>query len=634
MNNQHPSFPDKKASYFFYSLLLICFCYLLFEYFFIPYAALVADEFVFVRHIYEYTFHLPYRDFSPYKATLGYYLLSLPLFFSHTLLTPLFYIKEEIALINAVCIAFSGYYASLFFNKKAVLLTLLAILSNQLFLIYASDLRVDMLTSWICLFAAINILQQRFYLAGTLLGIAFLISQKALWYFFAMNGGMFICYLCFFSSIYSMRSILFFNAATILTLGVYIVCWSLVSNFSTVFYSLFYEAYIQSGINWYLPIYFICWQIVLTHGPVLFLLWPLTFMGLFNPSYSNIMTQRRLFIVSFAFIALLLFIVYRQPFPYNFVFMIPAFFLLYADFFSWLFEKNTLFNKNSLSLPIIFLIFFYIFIIFSCIIIFSLPKINYFISLFPITIYAFFYAKNKTFSSISFYIFISIFLLTGIFYPLYESLRASKILNGKYQQTMITLVNNLLEKDGDYVSGIPFLYKKDQPIDGLKNLIGPAVAYLYKPSDKLSTLLLPSLYLSPTTTNKVIADFEKTSVKVIINNYRMMLLPKKLKNYIDKNYQHFYGSLYLYSPTLLPSQLSFYLKFTDFYRVKTYSKAKIFIDGKLISSGKIIHLKKGDHVSDANKTYRLILIPQIKNVPLDPHFQQDEWVNMTKMIMM
>ena len=175
------------------SILLICLSYFIFECFFIPFEVLSADEFVFARHIYEYTFHIPYLDFQPYKSVIGHYLLVIPLFFSHTLFEPIFYIKEEIALLNTACIALTCYWGATLFDKRAVLLTMLALLANHYFLIYSTDLRVDMLTSWCCLFSLLAIGQARLTLGGLLLGLAFLISQKAMWYVIAINGSMLMC---------------------------------------------------------------------------------------------------------------------------------------------------------------------------------------------------------------------------------------------------------------------------------------------------------------------------------------------------------------------------------------------------------------------------------------------------------
>lgn len=624
----------KKPSYFFTSLLVICLGYLFFEYWYIPYSVLAVDEFVFARHIHDYISSLPYRDFPPYKGTLGYYLLSIPLFFSDGLLKPLFYIKDEIALINTACIMLAAYWATYFFDKRAILLAVLAIIANHYFLLYSADLRVDMLTSWFCLFSALSVLQNRLRLGGTLLGIAFLISQKAIWYLFAINGAMILCWIAFSSAPrYSWRSLFIFNTALIIPIIIYVTCWSLISSPSTVLYSLFYEAYIQASIDWYAKIYLLCWQLALIHGPVLFLLWPFTFLPLFEKKSTTTDLQRHLFIIGFASIALLFFVNYKQPFPYNFVFTAPAFFLLYANFFSWLRGKKAQITNEPterLSLLFIFTISFYSFSIYALIVIFSLSPINLLIIAFPFIACALVYSwiKNEKAYSIISAVTLLIFIITSILNPLYLSWRASQRLSGNYQQTMIKLTDSLVGKDGKYLAGIPLLYTNDQPITGLKNLIGPALDYLYHPTEELKLLLLPSLYLTPTTPLQVLNDLEKEPIKVIITNYRILSLPPIILDYIYDNYQHFYGSVYLYAPKILSLQLSFYLKFAATYRLKTKAKARIFIDGKRIKNGQLIKLNKGDHVTNANRDYRLVLVPDAIDIPLDAKYREDKWEKM------
>ncbi len=636
--NQFKARADFRNNYFFYAVLFLCLAYVAFEYYFIPFFVLSADEFVFARHIYEYTFHVPYRDFPPYKTVLGYYLLSLPMFFSHTVLQPLFYIKDEIAIINAVFMAFSCYLAASIFDKRAVLITILAIIANELFLVYATDLRVDMLTNWFCLLSSLYILKNRFNLSGFLLGIAFLISQKALWYVIAIDASILICCYAYKTSIFTLRRLIYFNLAILFPIVIYIIIWSLIASPSLVIYNLFYEAYIQAGINWYLPIYAVCWDAALRHGPVLFLLWPATMLMATEKLNDKDVSAKRVFIITYAFIALIQFVNYKQAFPYNFVFTIPAFFLLYSEFFSWLLAVNTSRLKVAPTL-------FSVFVVYALFIDLSLGILSqylypfstiYYLSAFlPIALFSIFYFKNNYnlhFYRISIISFFTLFFTLGISYPLYNEIMTSNRLDGKYQQTTIELTSLLLKQEGSYIGGIPFLYQIDQPITGMKNLIGPALEYLYEPSDETGLLLLPSLYLAPSNQEKVIADFERTPVKVILNNYRIEFLPYLIKSYINNHYQHFYGSIYLYAPIVSPSQLSFDIKFSGNYRVQANKTVHIRIDNKIVHARQLLTLKKGDHTSFANGHYRLVFVPNIARKDLPADFNNDEWVRMIKAI--
>lgn len=572
---QYLKFNLKPLSYFLYCLLFICASYLCFELYFIPHEILSADEFVFARHIYDYTQHFPYRDFAPYKTVLGYYLYSLPLFFSHAALQPLFYIKNEIAILNTLFIAVSGIWATRFFDKRAVLLTLLAVIANLHFLISASELRVDMLTSWFCLFAMLALLQHSYRLSGMLLGLAFLISQKALWYMVAINGAMLLCYTTFASSPFSLRTIIQFNLSLCAIIMIYIAGWSAVSSPTTVLYSLFYEGYIQSTISWYLPIYIVCWIAVLSAGPLLFLCWPLTGAVFFDKPLNEGTKQQALFITSMSSIALLLFINYKQAFPYNFVFTIPALFLLYANFLSWLMVQSKQMMRSLL---------------------------------------------------------ITLFIIGGIIYPFFHSMNAAYRLDGSYQQTMIQLIDELTNDHSQYIGGIPYLYQKDQPITGMKNLIDPQVGYLFSPNQQTQTLLLPSIYLAATSSNLIIHELEQSSVKLFVMNYRILLLPDAIKQYLDDHYHHFYGSIYLYAPLIHPTNKIFSLKFSGDYKIDAALNMPITIDHQKVASGKIITLTKGIHYSKTSINYRLELIPTALPA-LNPLYQQDQWLNMTKAIL-
>lgn len=635
MKEQKSETSQIKASYFFYSVLFISVCYIIFESRFIFYGALAPDEFVFARHIYEYTYHIPYRDFPPYKTILGYYLYTLPMFFSHSLLGPIYYIKNEIALINTGCILLATYWATRFFDRKAILLTTLAILLNGMFLIYSTDLRVDMLTSWACLFAILAVMDNRLRLGGVILSIGFLISQKAIWYFFAINGAMAICWLALPLSSYRFRSIVTFNIAIALPIIIYIAFWSLIAGSNNVLSNMFYEAYIQAGINVYLQGYLICWQAVLIRGSLLFLLWPMVFLSLFEKNQDDKKNQQTIFLMICTSIALELFVDYKQPFPYNFVFTVPALFLLYNHFFTWILQQKDKAHTSSIqfnSLPFIFTTFFYLYAVGAIIYFLVLPPINFLIIPLAICLlgYLCFFPQKQWMRKLNLTIALTLFVIVAIVYPFYRSLLTVSELDGGYQRTMINVAASILQNDGDYVAGIPFFYQKDQPIEGMKNLIEPAANYLKKPDEETRKLLLPSLYLLTSTQDKVLSDFEKYPVKLILDNYRFEIIPDRIKKYIKNNYQQFYGSILLYAPRIKAGNTGFDLKFNANYRVKAW--ASLQIDGKRVTPGATLFLTKGHHHSLSEKSFRLALVPENTAPGLNPKYQTNVPYRMMKAI--
>src|SRR5579862_9282386 len=123
-SSPQPSPPAKstgrEGAIFIIGLTLACLCYLGFQLFYTYFATLGVDEFWFSHRIYQYKNGVPYRDFAPYKTVLGYYLLLFPMTLSHELLTPLFYTKNALALLNSLLFFISAIWLKRIFPKPAV----------------------------------------------------------------------------------------------------------------------------------------------------------------------------------------------------------------------------------------------------------------------------------------------------------------------------------------------------------------------------------------------------------------------------------------------------------------------------------------------------------------------------------
>lgn len=531
---------------FYLTLTIIISAYAIFTLHYVTTWALGADEFVFARHIYDYTRYMPYRDFAPYKTVLGYYLLSVPFYFSHASLAPLFYIKDEMIILNGICLLIAGYLANKLFRSSAILLTILAIIANVSFLIYAADLRVDMLTGWCCLFALLALLLQRYLTGGCLLGLAFLISQKAIWYLTAVNGAWLLVWLAFQPETrFTLKRLCQINFSMMITIAIYCTFWSLVSSPDIVFRNLFYDAYVQAGIQWYQSIYFLCWMSVLQISLVFFLFWPVSFISISKEEVGSSL-QQRTFIFCLASLFLLQFITYKQAFPYNFVLTVPAFFILYASFFSWLSPLH--YRSHQLLLII--------------------------------------------------------FIIGTILYPFANEIPAARQPTGQYQQRMLTLTEQLLDKDSTYLSGVPYFYGKDQTIPGLINLIGPELDYIQQPIASLRPLLLSSLFLQPVSQSDIMRQLETQPVKLILNNYRIQGLPPTIQQYLADHYQQLDGSIYVYAPLIAAGRPVFRLSFSGRYRIQPAHIA-LMIDGKRVNASDVI-LATGNHTSQSSIPYRLV----------------------------
>lgn len=180
------------------AMFLFCLAYIGFQLVYINHVAITVDEFWFAHRIYQFKSHLPYRDFSPYKTVLGYYLLLLPMLSGHGLMQPLLYMKNTLALLNGVLFFITSFWLTRFFSKSAVLTSLILIICSEFFLAYSADIRVDLLAYWFCLFSVLFLYENKYALAGMALGIGFLVSQKVLWYIFASDCVLLVSFMFFF----------------------------------------------------------------------------------------------------------------------------------------------------------------------------------------------------------------------------------------------------------------------------------------------------------------------------------------------------------------------------------------------------------------------------------------------------
>lgn len=632
-----PSTRSWQQRLFFYSIALICVSYGLFQYCYIPYSTIAADEFVFARHIYEYTFHLPYVDFLPYKSTIGHYILTVPFLFHLDNLTTIFYMKYEIAAINIIMIAATAYLSAKLFDKYAITIALLAIITNQAFIIHSNELRVDMLSAWFCLLATLYFLQSKPRLAGCLIGIAFLISQKALWYIAAIDAGFAICWLAFDKFQFNIKSMIHFNLYLGGTVLAYLVFWSCIAGPRIILINFFYDAYVQATIEMFSSSYPIFWSYVLSLGPFLFFLWPIsTFCLLIQSSDTNTL-QRQVFVAAITSISIMLFMHYKQPFPYNFVFIAPALYLLYAEFFTWLLsqhEQPQLKSKwHQFTLPL-FAVLFSALLVLLTLHLSTLSYIDLLSGLIPLSlmIYLINPSRYPALKKISIAIIIVAFSIIAIALPYARLIKTTSAINGKYQQINLQLASELLKEGGTYLSGVPYLYATEQSISGLKNLITPQLRYLSTPTEEIKPLLLESLYLAPTTMNGALKQLQSAPVKFFINNYRIMSLPVPLRQFILSHYQHYYGSIYLYAPKVAAGMQPLYIKFSAYYLLAGRDKAFINLDGKIHKTNTYVYLTAGKHISSSLTAYRLVLTPKKLSLTLPEKFSDDKWIDMVKPI--
>lgn len=612
---------QKTTRPFLIGLISLSFLYLTFELFFNYYSMITVDEFWFAHRIYQYRSGLPYQDFAPYKTVLGYYLLLIPMSITGGILQTLIFTKNTIALLNTFILAGSALWLQRFFNPKAILISLVLLISADITLTYSTQIRVDLLAYWFCFISLLFLLDKRFWYAGLMLGLGFLISQKTIWYLLASNIALGSYFICFMRTRQCLKQIIQFNLIVIGIIAIYLMFWSTLTDWQTVIQSVFYEASAMYQLDWYDQSRFEFWQYILRYNPLLFLLWPITVLCLGITYNTDKNYSQRFFILSYAFTILFCLIPYKQVFPYYMQVTIPIFFILYAAFFSWLLQ---LFRSKNITflLPAKYVWAYtvaYTIALTAIIIIFHLPIAYLLLSAIPFAL-LFYLQRND--ASILNIIGISV-AFVGLIYPIALFTIKLSTVDGAYQKENIRAINQLLHDGGDYVAGIELIYDKTQPIAGLRHLMGPAVDYLYAPSEKIRPVMLASLYEDPTvTSDSVIKALKHSDVKFYVNNYRMMALPSNIKNYLASQYEHYWGSIYLYAPEVSIPFTIVTIKFSGNYLVEGDDKLQLKINGKKVKPHSMIHLDKKVYISQANETYRLKLIPD--KFEFDRRFQKDD----------
>ncbi len=615
---------NKKFNHIYSSgIIALCLVYLLIQFFYVPFALLSLDDFWLAYHSHHYKTGLPYRDFLPYKTVLGYYVFLLPMSFFQGLLSPLVYTKLWIVLINTGFLLGIAFWLRKFFNAKAIFISLMLIISSQLFLSYSSDIRVDLLAYWLCLVSVIFLFEARFFFAGIVIALAFLTCQKAVWYLIATNCGLAGYWLIEQRNWKTIKNVIIFNFSALITLLVYIAFWAYFSSLTIVLKSVFYEAYLISSVDWYVSTNNELWYFIILNNPGFILLWPLALFGLFF-----LPSQGRVFIAIYSLVIWLFIITCKQSFPYYSLAAIPVLVVLFSAFFSAYYASVPFhyFTQRQKK----YLLGFTGLYIFGMLLLtyrFVFPTVYLLATLIPMLIYvSVAYDIGKELRSVFMLTIAALFIVIGIIFPLVRFVGTLPRANGHYQRSMIYLTNNLLRDGGSYIAGVPLIYAREQPVPGLVHLVGPTIYYLYRPSKKLYPIMtLSSLYFTPDTAAQIIESIKKAPVKLYVDNDRFHALPPEIHRFLATQYQHFWGSVYLYAPEINRGHQFVQIKFAGNYKVQAQKNALISMDNKKIMPNTIIHLASQQYTSDANVSYRLELIPDLQSHFLEPEFQNNDW---------
>jgi hypothetical protein len=618
---------DKYDNKAFLGIIGVCLAYILIECCLIHYAAVSMDDFWLTDHNREYLWHIPYRDFAPYKTVLGYYLLSPPLWIWLHGLHALISIKIWLMCLNAVSLCAITWWARSIFSTRALFFTLILIIFNPIFLYYSSEVRVDILAYWVALWSVLLCIRERYVWAGIGMGIAFLICQKVLWHMIAMDLGLLaIAFQRRDTIVLKIWNIILFNLLFVFILMVYIGFWSFLSNLDIVLRSIWQDAYIVASTDWYLSKRSYFWHMILTMNPGWTLLWLMGLLGIWSFSKPSPM---QIFITVYSLVIFAFIVTYTQPFAYYMFAVLPVIFVVYSYLFTWIYSNQSTitFNKKVMlgGGAIYFMLILWAYYAYG------IPDYYLMILILPML---FWMVGRDSIPNGMYYIRYGMTWMIGLVGVITSMLIFCAYLpdiDGRYQRATIRLAEALVEPGDTYIAGVPLLSQTPQSILGLQHLVGPSVGYLRHPTYKLYRIMnLKALYFSPATVSDMIDALNEAPVKFYIDNNRFHWLPKALHDYLHTRYRHFWGSIYLYAPYISKGHQQVHIKFSGQYALN--AKSGVYLKritgwegpSQAPQSDGTLYLTKGMYESDASEDFRLVFIPHISEV-LNPAFKENQW---------
>lgn len=303
-------------------VLLLAASYCAIQLVYIAHLPLVMDEFDGAYEAFRLRSSLPYRDFLPYKTTLGYYIQTAGSFGWPSVWSRIMAIKFEMAAINTVMLAAAALFLSRSIRKPAVVAALLPLIACSAFLERSSELRVDMLTAWAGMWSLLFLLRRRYLLAGAVAGLSFLVSQKGAFYLLAGSVallGEFVWTAERRENV--VRHGLQFVASATAVIGAYVAVWSAFASLHTLVSVTFLggaKAALVSGYD----IRHRFWAQFLRRD---FMFCLLTAIALWRTA-----SIRTIAICAYAIAVFAQALLYPQPWPYFFVLILPTAMVLQA----------------------------------------------------------------------------------------------------------------------------------------------------------------------------------------------------------------------------------------------------------------------------------------------------------------
>ncbi|MEN8375015.1 MAG: hypothetical protein ABFS34_06145 [Gemmatimonadota bacterium] len=247
-----------------------------------------VDEFHGTKEVLRLLDEVPYRDYRPYKTVLGYYLQLPPLLLGFTGWQGLVAVKLYLALMNVGLLGVLAWRLARLFRREAVLLSVGLMTVTTTFLERSAEIRVDMMTSWIGLGVLLALMGGSVGVAGFLAGVGFLVSQKAA--FFLSSGGLALVVVGWRNGGmgHAGRSLMRFVAWAALPIAAYLAMWGAIGGVEAVLEPTFGGAAGVALRDVYDGLR-ISWVISGLRNP---LFWGLAIAGLYTAGRSALITRQ------------------------------------------------------------------------------------------------------------------------------------------------------------------------------------------------------------------------------------------------------------------------------------------------------------------------------------------------------
>jgi len=309
-----------------WAIAALCCAFLALQLLYILRLPLVMDEFDHASHVYQLTQGLPYRDFTPAKTLLGFYLLLPALAAGTQEWISMLAMKVEIAGLTTLGLWLAALRLRRHFGAPAIVGALGLLCTQSTFLERSSELRVDMLSALAGLVSLLGLLERRPALTGAAAGCAVLMTQKGCYFVLALGGALAFQALHCRSRAVLREGCRAGAAASIVVLA-YVAFWCAIGDPSKVWRGMLLGPSSVAFDNLYeLRGYW--WQ-TLGRNPPFYSLALIGALLLGPRSWQATDSVRgRLWAYSLCLFGLCLW--HKQPWPYFFVFLIPTLWLLGA----------------------------------------------------------------------------------------------------------------------------------------------------------------------------------------------------------------------------------------------------------------------------------------------------------------